>query len=224
MIRRLRVCVERWPECEEGTYDPRCCRFPKSCSCTVYSHDVISEDELEPMTKQQLSKKDAKKDAPHASLQWKGTKTCLDFTCECGAIGHLDSYFAYVIMCPMCGRKYGLISNIALLDLSPGAELGKVEFKTDVGEQVKWLTYWEDQPKLINGIKCPECGDVNSRWESMYEMDEIDKPKFGTEGSVSRSGVRVWQLKCMNGHRILGWPEKLPEWLTDEVIRHGQPT
>lgn len=27
------ACVERWPECEEGTYDPRCCRFPKSCSC-----------------------------------------------------------------------------------------------------------------------------------------------------------------------------------------------
>lgn len=29
------VCVERWPECDEGLYDPRCCRFPKSCSCTI---------------------------------------------------------------------------------------------------------------------------------------------------------------------------------------------
>ena len=28
------VCVKRWPECESGAYDPRCCRFPKSCSCT----------------------------------------------------------------------------------------------------------------------------------------------------------------------------------------------
>jgi hypothetical protein len=27
------ACVERWPECESGSYDPRCCRFPKSCSC-----------------------------------------------------------------------------------------------------------------------------------------------------------------------------------------------
>ena len=26
-------CVKRWPECESGCYDPRCCRFPKSCSC-----------------------------------------------------------------------------------------------------------------------------------------------------------------------------------------------
>ena len=27
------VCVEGWPECDDGAYDPRCCRFPKSCSC-----------------------------------------------------------------------------------------------------------------------------------------------------------------------------------------------
>ena len=26
-------CVARWPECFDGGYDPRCCRFPKSCSC-----------------------------------------------------------------------------------------------------------------------------------------------------------------------------------------------
>jgi hypothetical protein len=37
---RLLACVERWPECEEGTYDPRCCRFPKSCSCTVYDEEA----------------------------------------------------------------------------------------------------------------------------------------------------------------------------------------
>lgn len=29
------VCVEAWPECEEGAYHPSCCRFPKSCSCTI---------------------------------------------------------------------------------------------------------------------------------------------------------------------------------------------
>jgi len=27
------ACVENWPECWSGGYDPRCCRFPKSCSC-----------------------------------------------------------------------------------------------------------------------------------------------------------------------------------------------
>lgn len=29
------LCIENWPDCYEGGYDPRCCRFPKSCSCTV---------------------------------------------------------------------------------------------------------------------------------------------------------------------------------------------
>ena len=28
-------CVKAWPECWDGGYDPRCCRFPKSCSCGV---------------------------------------------------------------------------------------------------------------------------------------------------------------------------------------------
>jgi hypothetical protein len=26
-------CVELWPECHNGGYNPSCCRFPKSCSC-----------------------------------------------------------------------------------------------------------------------------------------------------------------------------------------------
>ncbi len=26
-------CVEAWPDCVDGTYNPSCCRFPKSCSC-----------------------------------------------------------------------------------------------------------------------------------------------------------------------------------------------
>ncbi len=30
--RRLRACVEAWPDCYTGGYDPTCCRFPKSCS------------------------------------------------------------------------------------------------------------------------------------------------------------------------------------------------
>jgi hypothetical protein len=46
--RRLRACVEAWPECEEGAYNPRCCRFPKSCSCTVYDEERVTEADLEP--------------------------------------------------------------------------------------------------------------------------------------------------------------------------------
>lgn len=45
--RRLRSCVERWPECEEGEYNPYCCRFPKSCSCTVYDPAKVSLEDLE---------------------------------------------------------------------------------------------------------------------------------------------------------------------------------
>lgn len=26
------ICLAGWPEAESGMYDPRCCRFPKSCS------------------------------------------------------------------------------------------------------------------------------------------------------------------------------------------------
>lgn len=32
---RLAECVRRWPGCEGGDYDPRCCRFPKSCSADI---------------------------------------------------------------------------------------------------------------------------------------------------------------------------------------------
>ena len=42
--RRLASCVERWPGCESGAYDPACCRFPKSCS----PHGNHPDDELEP--------------------------------------------------------------------------------------------------------------------------------------------------------------------------------
>lgn len=45
--RRLRECVERWPECATSMYDPRRSRFPKSCSATIYSDD-IDETLLEP--------------------------------------------------------------------------------------------------------------------------------------------------------------------------------
>lgn len=45
--RRLRACVEAWPECQEGEYNPKCCRFPKSCSCIVYDEQHVTEAELE---------------------------------------------------------------------------------------------------------------------------------------------------------------------------------
>jgi len=46
--RRLRECVDNWPGCYDGGYDPSCCRFPKSCSCEVYDPETIAEVALEP--------------------------------------------------------------------------------------------------------------------------------------------------------------------------------
>lgn len=48
--RRIRACVENWPEAETGGYDPRCCRFPKSCSADVYDPERVSDDDLEQLT------------------------------------------------------------------------------------------------------------------------------------------------------------------------------
>jgi hypothetical protein len=45
--RRLRACVETWPGAETGAYNPRCCRFPKSCSATVYDPELVTDDDLE---------------------------------------------------------------------------------------------------------------------------------------------------------------------------------
>jgi hypothetical protein len=45
---RLAECVEAWPECEAGLYDPRCCRFPKSCSPYDAAPPPVSPDEPRP--------------------------------------------------------------------------------------------------------------------------------------------------------------------------------
>ncbi len=46
--RRLRSCVEAWPDAETGAYDPRCCRFPKSCSAAIYDEGRVTDEDLEP--------------------------------------------------------------------------------------------------------------------------------------------------------------------------------
>lgn len=48
--RRLRACVENWPDAETGAYHPSCCRFPKSCSAAVYDEERVTEADLEPRT------------------------------------------------------------------------------------------------------------------------------------------------------------------------------
>ena len=45
--RRLKACVERWPDCETGAYSPACCRFPKSCSADIYYEEFVKDSDLE---------------------------------------------------------------------------------------------------------------------------------------------------------------------------------
>ncbi len=66
-MRRLLACVEAWPECAEGQYNPACCRFPKSCSCTVY------EDDIDPSLIE-----------PHNIVSWIESGRKGWFQCSCG--------------------------------------------------------------------------------------------------------------------------------------------
>ena len=45
-------------------------------------------------------------------IQWKGTDLCMDFTCPCGAQGHYDGYFAYVVRCPSCGSTFQMGAQV----------------------------------------------------------------------------------------------------------------
>lgn len=50
--RRLKSCVDAWPYCYSGDYNPACCRFPKSCSPHGYIEAVeagnLTDADLEP--------------------------------------------------------------------------------------------------------------------------------------------------------------------------------
>ncbi len=45
--RRPLSCLQPWPDADSGAHNPACCRFPKSCSATVYG-DETPDDLLEP--------------------------------------------------------------------------------------------------------------------------------------------------------------------------------
>lgn len=51
-------------------------------------------------------------DKPHGWIQWKGTNVCMDFHCQCGAMGHVDADFAYVIKCGACGQFYEMAGYV----------------------------------------------------------------------------------------------------------------
>lgn len=60
------------------------------------------------------------KDVPHAFIQWKGTDVCMDFHCPCGEGGHFDGYFAYVVECPACHRRWEMAWHVLAREALPG--------------------------------------------------------------------------------------------------------
>jgi hypothetical protein len=83
--RRLAYCVEVWPECYSGGYNPNCCRFPKSCSphgrIEAFETGNLTEDSLEPIVISQIggkmeensSHKYRKKPVVIEALRWDGS-------------------------------------------------------------------------------------------------------------------------------------------------------
>lgn len=53
----------------------------------------------------------------HNFIQWKGTKVCMDFWCQCGYSSHICDYFAYAIKCVGCGRFYALGQSVEVIEL-----------------------------------------------------------------------------------------------------------
>ena len=59
-------------------------------------------------------------------IQWKGTRPCLDFRCECGQDLHHDGgEFMYFIRCGFCRRLYKVPDTFALIPVEE-AQIGKV--------------------------------------------------------------------------------------------------
>ena len=50
----------------------------------------------------------------HIFIQWKNTKACFDFNCECGSQFHFDGYFAYAVKCSGCGLIYEMPAIVRL--------------------------------------------------------------------------------------------------------------
>jgi hypothetical protein len=65
---------------------------------------------------------------PCCWIQWKGTSVCMDFTCVCGAAGHVDAEFAYNVKCASCGRVFFVNGHIELIEIeNPDSGMATVE-------------------------------------------------------------------------------------------------
>lgn len=65
-------------------------------------------------------------------IQWKGTDVCLDVPCSCGALVHVDGFFAYTVRCPHCGTVWRLPTRLPLVRVdTPDPDVPCVDAQPD---------------------------------------------------------------------------------------------
>jgi hypothetical protein len=90
----------------------------------------------------------AKPEGSDASMfiQWKNTKLCMDFRCQCGEYSHGDGDFAYNVECGACGAIYemGLQVIAKRIPEATGATLLLAPH-----DETKWKTDWPSEPGSV---------------------------------------------------------------------------
>lgn len=56
-------------------------------------------------------------DAHAAHIQWKGTSVCMDLTCTCGSLLHVDAEFLNGIRCEDCQRVYRVGNRVLVFEV-----------------------------------------------------------------------------------------------------------
>ena len=64
-------------------------------------------------------------------IQWKGTDLCMDFTCPCGAEGHVDAEFAYYVRCSKCDVCYKMPETVVLKRVPSSTTVTAVDVEPD---------------------------------------------------------------------------------------------
>lgn len=93
------------------------------------------------------------------SLQWKGTKVCMDFNCQCGHHSHIDEYFCYYVRCPGCQAVYKLNSTIEAIPIPKSEEKDlpmKPICETDIIAQQKFMNAVRNGAKVSTSVKRDE--------------------------------------------------------------------
>jgi|GEM_PF-7068989 len=127
---------------------------------------------------------------PHAWLQWKGSRVCMDLCCFCGVHSHVDAeFFCYRVKCPACGRVYECNGHVELIEL-----LSNKGYENSVSPQVGML--FEEGKGLLPRPKrfydpipspgCLSCGeDDESKLVPVSIVSNHEKHEWGADYCLS---------------------------------------